>query len=97
MSLNFIRHKEDFTCGHCGQVIIGDGYTNHCSHCLWSKHVDINPGDRAESCQGLMEPIGVEVAGGRYDIIHKCLDCKAVRKTKARPEDEIGAFLTDLI
>ena len=25
----------------------GNGYTNHCSQCLWSKHVDINPGDRS--------------------------------------------------
>ena len=24
-----------------------NGYTNHCSQCLWSKHVDINPGDRS--------------------------------------------------
>jgi len=24
-----------------------NGYTNHCSQCLWSKHVDINLGDRS--------------------------------------------------
>jgi hypothetical protein len=44
---NFQRCKEDFRCGHCGHLERGDGYTNHCTACLWSAHVDIQPGDRA--------------------------------------------------
>jgi hypothetical protein len=40
----FQRHAEDFACEHCGHLEEGDGYTNHCTHCLWSRHVDINPG-----------------------------------------------------
>jgi len=55
----FQKKKEDFICEKCGFVNVGDGYTNHCQKCLWSKHVDINPGDRAEKCQGLMEPINL--------------------------------------
>ncbi|WDF05905.1 RNHCP domain-containing protein [Shouchella hunanensis] len=31
-------------------------YRNHCPFCLYSKHQDIIPGDRASTCGGLMEP-----------------------------------------
>ena len=45
--MSFTRKVEDFTCEHCGREVHGNGYTNHCPHCLHSKHVDVNPGDRA--------------------------------------------------
>ena len=51
----FQRCPEDFECGNCGHEIEGNGYTNHCTACLWSKHVDVNPGDRAADCHGLMK------------------------------------------
>ena len=57
----FVRRREDFVCEHCGTKVVGDGYTNHCPKCLWSKHVDIMPGDRAEDCQGLMRPIDIKL------------------------------------
>ena len=41
----FQRKVEDFICEKCGTKNIGNGFTNHCFKCLWSKHVDINPGD----------------------------------------------------
>ena len=63
MTKKFQRTKEDFTCEKCGLVVKGSGYTNHCSRCLWSKHVDVNPGDRQTTCQGFMEPVGVELKG----------------------------------
>ena len=50
----FIKVKEDFVCEHCGAEVKGDGYTNHCPKCLWSKHVDVHPGDRAAECGGMM-------------------------------------------
>ena len=56
----FNRKKENFVCENCGEKVEGNGYTNHCPNCLWSKHVDINPGDRAETCHGLLKPIAVE-------------------------------------
>ncbi|MBU3901416.1 RNHCP domain-containing protein, partial [Patescibacteria group bacterium] len=45
-SKKFQRKIEDFVCGHCGPKIKGTGYTDHCPKCLWSQHVDVNPGDR---------------------------------------------------
>ncbi|GIW69886.1 MAG: hypothetical protein KatS3mg101_0633 [Patescibacteria group bacterium] len=55
----FQKKKENFICKNCGYFVIGNGYTNHCPRCLYSEHVDINPGDRANTCEGLMEPVGI--------------------------------------
>ena len=50
---------EDFTCSHCGEIVKKLNYTarNHCPNCLYSKHLDINPGDRLNTCHGLMKQI----------------------------------------
>ena len=97
MSQKFIKNKEDFICGHCQAETIGNGFTNHCPRCLWSRHVDNFPGDRANDCGGLMEPIGVETLGGQYDIIHRCEKCSAIKKNKTAKEDDIGGYLTRMI
>jgi rubrerythrin len=83
----FIRTKEDFTCGHCGREVRGTGYTNHCPNCLWSRHVDVNPGDRASRCRGMMEPISVDVEKDSYVITHRCIVCGYIKKNVAAPED----------
>jgi len=91
---NFIRKKEDFVCEKCGTKIKGTGYTNHCPNCLWSKHVDKNiPGDRAEICQGLMEPVGVEFVHGEYSLLHRCQKCSKISKNKTSPEDDFEKIL----
>ena len=89
----FQRKIEDFVCENCGYKVTGTGYTNHCPKCLYSKHVDINPGDRAENCGGLMEPVGIEQDHGEYTIIHKCLKCGRLRKNKAAPEDDFNQII----
>ena len=85
----FTRTIENFICEHCGMKVIGDGYTNHCPNCLWSKHVDVNPGDRMEKCKGLMEPINFELKNGKYTIISKCLACGIVKKNKLLDSDNL--------
>jgi len=90
---NFQRKIEDFTCAHCGAKVKGNGYTNHCPNCLWSKHVDINPGDRAEICGGLMEPVGLELKNGKYVIAHKCQTCGKLSRNQAGPSDDINALV----
>ncbi len=88
MESNFKRTFEDFVCQICGTSIKGTGYTNHCPNCLWSMHVDINPGDRAAKCNGLMKPHSVVYdRGGNYTIIHKCLKCGESKRVKAQPND----------
>ena len=93
MMPNFQRRIEDFTCEHCGADITGTGFTNHCPHCLWSKHVDINPGDRAEPCRGLMQPIGVSAKKDGYRILFRCTTCGAERWNKAAPDDDFDVLL----
>jgi Zn finger protein HypA/HybF involved in hydrogenase expression len=93
MSPNFQRKIEDFTCGHCRTKVKGTGYTNHCPKCLWSKHVDINPGDRQEVCGGMMEPTGLEMDKNEYVILHTCEKCGQTRKNHAADNDDINALI----
>ena len=86
----FTKTAENFTCGHCGMKIKGTGYTNHCPNCLYSKHVDVNPGDRQESCGGMMEPISFEIKKGAYILIHECLKCNAVKRNKMQAYDNLN-------
>lgn len=84
----FTRCIEDFNCAHCGAVVHGNGYTNHCPMCLYSRHVDNNPGDRAANCGGMMAPIAVEPAGNGYIITHKCEKCgKTIRQRSAENDN----------
>lgn len=83
----FQRKKEDFVCENCGHENFGNGYTNHCTKCLYSKHVDINPGDREEDCGGLMEPTDVYQKDGTYYIKHKCVKCGFERNNGVSKND----------
>ena len=90
----FQRNIEDFTCEHCGVEVKGNGYTNHCPKCLWSKHVDINPGDREAICKGLMEPVAVERSGDGYILTHKCVLCGYQKRNKTSGDDSSDALVT---
>lgn len=89
--MTFTRRVENFKCRHCGAAVRGNGYTNHCPKCLWSRHVDIDPGDRLEICRGMMEPVGAEADARGYRVIHKCASCGAERRVKTTPEDDVDA------
>lgn len=89
----FQRRIEDFICEQCGAQVQGDGFTNHCPRCLWSKHVDIHPGDRAEACQGLMAPVAIESRREGYRIQFRCEKCGLERWNKSAPEDNFDRLL----
>ncbi|MFZ2187039.1 MAG: RNHCP domain-containing protein [Candidatus Moraniibacteriota bacterium] len=89
----FQRREEDFLCEHCGATMVGNGYTNHCAQCLWSKHVDIAPGDRLADCGGLMEPIALRQEGTGYVLTHCCQKCGHEKKNKGAAEDDFEAML----
>jgi len=90
----FTRTVEDFTCEHCGSQVTGNGFTNHCPSCLWSKHVDIAPGDRAATCANLMEPIAVSSDRKHgYRLLHRCSKCGAERWNRVSPNDSFEALL----
>ena len=88
----FKKTKEDFICQKCGEKVLGNGFTNHCPNCLYSKHVDIDPGDRKEDCGGLMEPIEIIKNGKEYKIKHRCLKCGFERLNKTQKEDNFDTL-----
>ncbi len=97
----FRKLNEDFTCEHCGrEVPAASGGTprNHCPFCLWCKHVDVNPGDRANPCKGSLRPIGV-VSDARktYVIMHECQRCGERTRARAILDDDVAADDIDLI
>ena len=66
----FTKNDSGFVCGHCGKTVLPLGYSsrNHCPFCLWSRHLDVNPGDRLSE---------------GYVITHRCVKCGAVRRNRA--------------
>ena len=86
--MTFKKVVEDFTCEHCGHENVGSGFTDHCEKCLWSKHVDIDPGDRSASCKGMMRPVDVEKKNGEYRILNKCGKCGFERFSPILPHDD---------
>lgn len=85
----FRKNDDSFVCKNCGYEVKPLGYSsrNHCPRCLYSLHVDVNPGDRANECGGLMKPIHVELDSKKgYIIVHKCTKCGEIKRNKAANE-----------
>ena len=80
-----------FVCAHCAQDVppLANGsYRNHCPYCLYSLHVDVFPGDRANECQGVLEPVQIEHSGKKgWIIVHRCQRCGELRRNKAALND----------
>ena len=82
------RRKENtgFICKNCGGEVLplrSGSYRNHCPHCLFSRHVDVKPGDRKSQCGGLMQPVGLKYKAGKgFQIVHRCLRCWEKRVNK---------------
>ena len=85
----FTMIDEEFICDNCGYKVSKLNYTarDHCPNCLYSKHVDIMPGDRNNTCCGLMMPIGIEKYKNTYKIIYKCLKCHESHKNIMADDD----------
>ena len=92
----FTKIDEEFICDNCGTKVEKLGYTcrDHCPKCLHSKHVDVNPGDRSETCHGDLEPISIEISPKKgYVIIYKCKKCGAIRKNKSADDDNMELII----
>ena len=92
---NFSKLDEEFICENCNRQISKLNYTSrdHCPYCLYSKHVDINPGDRANNCKGLLKPTGVEKFKNTYKIIYKCLKCGETHKNIVATDDDFNEII----
>ena len=86
---------DEFICDNCHKLVNKLGYTarDHCPYCLYSKHVDINPGDRLNDCHGLLIPIGIEKFRDSYKIIYKCDKCKCRHKNIIASDDDYDKII----
>lgn len=86
---------EKFICENCKQEVPALGYTarDHCPYCLYSKHVDILPGDRSNTCHGLLLPIGIEKYKDTFKIIYKCSKCRKEHKNIMASDDNMDKII----
>lgn len=87
-----INYRETFICGNCGstvsQPVCGGEHRNHCPECLWSRHMDLTPGDRRSGCRGMMEPIAIWVRKDReWAVVHRCVKCGFIRTNRIAGDD----------
>ncbi len=86
---------EEFICENCNKKVEKLNYSSrdHCPYCLYSKHVDINPGDRANNCKGLLKPIEIEKFKDTYKIIYKCMKCGEIHKNIIASDDDMDVII----
>lgn len=91
----FTMKDETFTCEACSYNVPKAGYTarDHCPRCLTSKHVDISPGDRKNTCHGLLIPIGVEKFKNSFKIIYRCQTCGELHKNIMLQDDSMDKII----
>jgi hypothetical protein len=93
-----LERKRAFRCGHCRLDVpiraIGTAHRNHCPNCLWSRHLDVAPGDRAAECGSMMEPIAITVRGdGEWVLVHRCAGCDELGLNRTSGDDNPLALL----
>jgi DNA-directed RNA polymerase subunit RPC12/RpoP len=90
-----------FVCAHCGlkaPPLANGSYRNHCPYCLYSLHVDENPGDRAADCGGLLEPTCVDYSAKKgWIIVSRCQKCGVIKRNKAALDDPVTPDDYDLL
>lgn len=93
-----VSRADGFTCLNCKAHIPpagwGSKHRNHCPVCLWSRHVDDEPGDRRSACRAPMQPVAIEVrADGEWAIVHRCTGCGALKTNRIAGDDTERALL----
>lgn len=91
----FTMRDEEFVCENCGKNVLPLKYSarDHCPFCLYSKHVDIMPGDRKNTCLGLLKPIGIEKFKDTYKIVYRCTKCGEYHKNIMAKDDNMEEII----
>ncbi len=87
----FTGREEPFQCEACDatvQPLRSGTYRDHCPICLTGKHVDIQPGDRAAGCGGMLEPIGLLGQLTSRQISYRCTACGHRKRNRTAPDDD---------
>jgi uncharacterized CHY-type Zn-finger protein len=93
----FTKNDKGFICACCGAKVEPLGYTSrdHCPVCLTSLHVDINPGDRQNTCKGLLIPVDITQSSKKgYVIKYQCNKCHQYHNNKAAIDDDFETILS---
>ena len=88
----FRKNDEGFICVNCGMAVqpLRSSSRNHCPRCLCSLHVDINPGDRANPCRGVLRPIAAEPDAKKgFILIQRCEKCGEIRRNRAAADAKV--------
>jgi len=97
---NFQSKNDPFSCLNCGKNVppLSVGCRNHCPLCLFSLHVDRNPGDRSHDCGALMKPIDYKIEGAfSIKLTFQCQKCGEIKRNKAALDDKNEADSLDEI
>ncbi len=91
----FTMRDEEFICEYCGTLVHPLEYSarDHCPKCLYSKHVDILPGDRENSCKGLLKPIGIEKFKDNFKIVYRCETCGKLHRNIMAKDDNMEEII----
>lgn len=87
---NLITNDQGFQCLHCGESVppLVRTSRDHCPTCLWSRHVDIVPGDRQGTCLGAQRPMGAVRRQGAWRIQYICERCGEHSECKVAMEGD---------
>ncbi len=94
---NETETPQPFVCANCNHVVtpFSIGNRNHCPNCLFSLHTDIFPGDNANACHGLMQPVGtLQTEEGVMLVVHKCHNCGKSARAMVALDDNYEVILT---
>lgn len=91
----FTMIDEAFTCQNCKSKVNPLNYTarDHCPNCLYSIHIDNNPGDRSCDCKGLLKPIGIDHFKDTYKIIYRCNKCGMIKRNIMARDDNMDEII----
>ena len=91
----FIQNDNNFICEVCKKDVPKLLYSSrdHCNYCLSSKHVDIHPGDRQNTCQGILKPVAIEKFRNTFKIIYKCEKCNIIHKNVVALDDNMDMII----
>lgn len=85
----FTKNNENFICINCGKEVEKHSTSSrdHCNFCLYSLHVDIFPGDRANTCRGVLKPVDIKTSNGKTQIVYVCEKCGEIENNIVASDD----------
>ncbi|MCD8562351.1 MAG: RNHCP domain-containing protein [Bacilli bacterium] len=55
--------------------------------------MDIHPGDRQNTCQGILKPVAIEKFRNTFKIIYKCEKCNMIHKNVVALDDNMDMII----